>query len=227
MKTVITIDGPAGSGKTTVSRLIAKRLHFRYLDTGAMYRAVALQASRQGLGSEDRESLGSLCRSLDLGFRSEDGANRVSLGDEDISEAIRTREMDLLSSRLSALKEVREAMTDLQRKLGSAGFIVAEGRDMGTVVFPEAAFKFFLTADVAVRAERRYRERIGRGETVRREEVEKELMKRDEQDMTRSIAPLRPAADARIIDTSGLDPDQVAKIILGIIREGGIETENS
>jgi cytidylate kinase len=226
MKTLITIDGPAGSGKTTVSRLIAKQLHYLYLDTGAMYRAVALKASREGVSPDDREALGRLCRGLDIGFRTEDGDNRVYLGEEDISMAIRTPEMDLLSSTLSALKEVREAMTELQRKLGRAGCIVAEGRDMGTVVFPEATFKFFLTADPTVRAERRYRERIRRGETVRREEVEKELMKRDEQDMTRTLAPLRPAADAKIIDTSALDPHQVTDIVLKIIKGGAERAGN-
>ena len=220
METLITIDGPAGSGKTTVSRLIAKQLHYLYLDTGAMYRAVALQASRKGLGPADREALGRLCRSLDIKFRTEDGDNRVYLGDEDISQAIRSPEMDLLSSTLSALKEVREAMTELQRKLGKAGHIVAEGRDMGTVVFPEAAFKFFLTADLTVRAERRYRERVSRGETVQREEVQRELVKRDEQDMRRALAPLRPAADAKIIDTSALDPHQVTNLLLRIIKGG-------
>jgi len=218
MKPVITIDGPAGSGKTTVSRLIAKQLDYLYLDSGAMYRAVALQASRKGVGPEDREALGRLCRALDLRFRTEDGEDRVYLGEEDLSKAIRTPEMDLLSSTLSALKEVREAMTELQRKMGRAGCIVAEGRDMGTVVFPEATFKFFLTADPSVRAERRYRERIGRGETVGREEVEKELMKRDEQDTKRALAPLRPAADAKIIDTSALNPHQVTDIMLRIIK---------
>ena len=226
MKTLITIDGPAGSGKTTVSRLIAKQLHYLYLDTGAMYRAVALQASREGLGPDDKEALGRLCRSLDLGFRTEDGDNRVYLGDEDVSRAIRSPEMDLLSSTLSALKEVREAMTELQRKLGREGHIVAEGRDMGTVVFPEAAFKFYLTANPAIRAERRYRERVSRGETVGREEVEKELMKRDEQDMARPLAPLRPADDAKIIDTSALDPHQVTDIMLKIIKGGAERAEN-
>lgn len=220
MKRVITIDGPAGSGKTTVGRLVAKQLGYLYLDTGAMYRAAALQAAREGVGPEEGEALGRLCRSLDLEFRIEDGDNRVYLGGEDISVKIRSPEMDLLSSSLSAVKEVREAMTELQRKLGSEGRLVAEGRDMGTVVFPEATFKFFLTAHAKVRAERRYRERIGRGETVRQEDVKKELTMRDEQDMTRPLAPLRPAADAQVIDTSDLSPDRVTDLMLRIIKRG-------
>jgi cytidylate kinase len=218
MKTVITIDGPAGSGKTTVSRLMARKLGYLYLDTGAMYRAVALQAAREGVGPEDRGALRELCSGLDLEIRAVNDDNRLYLGGEDISEAIRSPEMDLLSSTLSAVMEVRKAMTELQRKLGKEGGIVAEGRDMGTVVFPEAGFKFFLTADPKVRAERRFRERLGRGEQVRKEEVEHEMMRRDEQDMTRALAPLRPASDARIIDTTALDPNQVTDVMLEIIR---------
>jgi cytidylate kinase len=221
VKTIVTIDGPAGSGKTTASRLVAKQLGYLYLDTGAMYRAAALQAAREGVGPEESEALGRLCRSLDLEFRTEDGDNRVYLGGEDVSEAIRSPEMDLLSSTLSAVKEVREAITGLQRKLGSRGCIVAEGRDMGTVVFPEANFKFFLVADPKIRAERRYLERTARGETVRRQDVEKELRKRDEQDTTRPLSPLRPATDARIIDTSTLDAHQVMDVMLKMIQEGG------
>jgi len=221
MKTVITIDGPAGSGKTTVSRLVAKNLGYLYLDTGAMYRAVALQAAREGVGPEDREALRELCRSLDLEFRGVNDDSRLYLRGEDISGAIRTPEMDLLSSTLSAFTEVREAMMELQRKLGQEGCIVAEGRDMGTVVFPQARYKFFLTADPEVRAERRFRERIGRGERVRKVEVERELRRRDEQDTTRALAPLRPAPDARIIDTTALDPLEVTKIMLGIVRSEG------
>jgi cytidylate kinase len=223
VKKVVTIDGPAGSGKTTVSRLLANRLGYLYLDTGAMYRAVALQAAREGIGPEEREALGSLCRRLDLEFRAEDGHHRVYLGKEDVSEAIRSPEMDLLSSTLSALKEVRDAMTELQRNSAGKGCIVAEGRDMGTVVFPEATFKFFLIADPNIRAERRYRERIGRGEKVRQEEVLEELTKRDEQDATRPLSPLRPAGDAKIIDTSALSPRQVTDVMLKIIKGGKSE----
>lgn len=214
MNRIITIDGPVASGKSTVSRLLAKRLNFFYLDTGAMYRAVAFQAKREGIDFEDRQRLQDLCLELDLRFRTDGDKTKLYLGDEDISLAIRTPEMDMLSSKISALKEVRAAMTDLQRNMGVKGGVVAEGRDMGTVVFPDAEHKFFITATPAVRAERRYRERIGRGESVSFENVERELRKRDLQDEKRPIAPLQPAKGAKIIDTTTLNPDQVIEMIL-------------
>ena len=217
MKRIITIDGPVASGKSTLSRLVARRLNFLYLDTGAMYRAVALQAQRHGVSLTDIPTLWELCRNLDLRFRPDGEKPRLYLGDEDISLAIRTPEMDMLSSKISAVKEVREAMTDLQRKIGQTGNLVTEGRDMGTVVFPNAEYKFFLTAPIEVRAKRRHHERIKRGETVSLNEVEKDLKQRDYQDETRPIAPLRPAKDARIIDTTALKPEQVLEKILGEI----------
>jgi CMP/dCMP kinase len=220
MKTIITIDGPAGSGKSTVSRLLARDLGYLYLDTGAMYRAAALQSAREGVDPANKGALEMLCRSLDLEFRLEGGENRLYLGEEDISQAIRSAEMDWLSSTLSALREVREAMTDLQRTLGNRGRVVAEGRDMGTVVFPMARFKFFITADLKVRAQRRYRERITRGEPVSLESVQRDLIKRDAQDMNRLLSPLRPAEDAVTIDTSRLDPGQVVDMMLEKIRQG-------
>ena len=209
MLDVITVDGPAGSGKSTVSILVAKKLGFFYLDTGAMYRAVALQAKRNGVDPDDGDALGALCRDLELRFVAEEKGTALYLGEEDISLAIRSPEMDMLSSRISAVGEVRRAMTGLQRKMASRGGVVAEGRDMGTVVFPDAAHKFYLTASPDVRAKRRYRERIERGETVSMPQVEKDLKKRDEQDSTRALAPLRPAEDALIIDTDRLSIDQV------------------
>lgn len=221
MKTLVTIDGPAGSGKSTVSRLLADRLGYLYLDTGAMYRAVALQSARKGIDLADKEALEGLCKDLDLEFRMLGGEHRLYLGDEDISTAIRSPEMDWLSSTLSALGEVRESMTKLQRKMGGEGRVVAEGRDMGTVVFPEAEFKFFLTADLRVRAQRRCVERTARGERVSLENVETELMKRDRQDTNRPLSPLRPAEDAVPIDTSFLDPDQVVELMLDTIGRGG------
>jgi cytidylate kinase len=214
MRRIITIDGPVASGKSTLSRLLAARLNYLYLDTGAMYRAVALQAKRYGVNLTEKSTLWALCRSLDLCFRPDGEKTRVYIGEEDISLAIRTPEMDMLSSEISAIKEVREAMTDLQRKIGQAGNLVAEGRDMGTVVFPNAEYKFFLTAPIEVRAERRLHERINRGENVSLDEVQKDLKQRDYQDETRPIAPLRSAKDAIIIDTTSLKPDQVLEKIL-------------
>jgi cytidylate kinase len=138
MNNIITIDGPAGSGKSTVSRMISETLQFFYLDTGAMYRAVALKAKREGVDYGDNKALKRICESIDLNFRMDGGCNKLSLDGEDVSAAIRSPEMDMLSSKISAVKEVRDAMKTLQRKMGRKGRMVAEGRDMGTVVFPDA-----------------------------------------------------------------------------------------
>lgn len=224
MAKIITIDGPAGSGKSTVSRLLAGRLKVQYLDTGAMYRAVAFQAKREGIDLKDREKISRLCRDLDLHFKTLDGTTRLFVGAEDISASIRSPEMDMLSSAISAIKEVREAMTLLQRKMAEPGGVVAEGRDMGTVVFPDADYKFFVNADPKVRAGRRYRERLERGESVSRGEVEKELRKRDDQDMTRALAPLVPAKDAKIIDTTNLTVEEVVEKMVRTMERGDKKT---
>ena len=224
MAKIITVDGPAGSGKSTVSRLLAKRLKYLYLDTGAMYRAVALQAKRESVDLKDREKISRLCRDLDLHFKTVDGKTRIFLGSEDISAAIRSPEMDMLSSAISAIKEVRQAMTLLQRKMAGQGGVVAEGRDMGTVVFPDADCKFFVDADSGVRAGRRYRERLERGEAVSMGEVEKELRKRDDQDTNRALAPLAPAKDAVIMDTTNMTVEEVVEKMIKTVEKGNKKT---
>jgi CMP/dCMP kinase len=218
MSEIITIDGPGGSGKSTIAKLMAKRLGFIYLDTGAMYRAVALAAMRHKIPFDHGTRLGDLCHTMDLRFEHTKNESRLLLNGEDISLAIRSPEMDIFSSTVSAVKEVRLAMADLQRRLAQDINVIAEGRDMGTVVFPDAKNKFFLTARPEVRARRRYLERKGRGERVTFEEVETLLKKRDQQDESRSLAPLKPAEDAVIIDSSDLELDEVTQLMLNHVR---------
>ncbi|MBC8419474.1 MAG: (d)CMP kinase [Pseudomonadota bacterium] len=218
MNHIITIDGPAGSGKSTVSRMLAKRIGYSYLDTGAMYRAVALVAKRKSVDFRDGEGLGRVCRSLDLQFDREEDPPRLLLCGEDISELIRSPELDMLSSKVSAVGEVRQAMTDLQRKMAKGGRFVAEGRDMGTVVFPEANWKFYLTASIEVRAERRYKEVLARGEAAQKDVVKADLKKRDDNDRMRPLSPLRPAEDALTIDSTALTAEAVVEVILNYLK---------
>lgn len=208
--TIITIDGPAGAGKSTVSRLVADALGFSCLDTGAMYRALALKASRAKTDFRDPEALGALLRETAVGF-SRDG--RVLLDSRDVSDAIRTAEVSSLSSELAALGEVREFLVSVQRKIGESGRLVAEGRDMGTHVFPGAAHKFYLDAPPGERARRRSVQEDGpAGRGVG--ETETEIRERDRRDVLRKRNPLRPAPDAVVIDTARLDARGVAREIL-------------
>jgi len=215
---LITIDGPTGSGKSTVSRLLAQRLHYNYLDTGAMYRAVGLAILRAGVSLHNKREITRICNNLDIKFIHDGDATKIYLDNEDVTKAIREPAIDLIASDVSALDNVRKVMTILQRKIGSQGPLVAEGRDMGTVVFPEAQHKFYINASLEVRVDRRFQERQKRGELISREKVKKDLVKRDSQDMNRHLSPLRPARDAKIIDTTNLSPDQIVeKIIKDIV----------
>ena len=211
MNPIITIDGPTGSGKSTVSRLLAKRLNYSYLDTGAMYRVVGLAIWRAGIDLMDEKEVEKICKNLDINFISEDGDTRIYLGNEDVTEAIREPVIDLMASNASALAIVRKTMVKLQRNIGSKGKLVAEGRDMGTVVFPEAQHKFYVDALLEDRVDRRFLERKKNGTSISREKVREDLIKRDYQDMNRAISPLRAAEDAEIIDTTDLDPQQVVE----------------
>ncbi|MCP4112038.1 MAG: (d)CMP kinase [Desulfobacteraceae bacterium] len=205
---IITIDGPAGAGKTTVSRMLADRLFYRYIDTGALYRGVAFEARTAGIGYDDDAGLENLCRTLDLKFiRNEKGTRLISKG-ADITDEIRVPEITMLSSAVSARPVVRKYLLGLQRNMGKEKGVVFEGRDMGTVVFPDADIKFFLSASPGKRALRRYKELKSKtSQTL--EEVEKDIRRRDENDSTRELAPLKPAEDAVMTDSSELSAENV------------------
>lgn len=218
---VITIDGPTGSGKSTVGRMLAERLNYRYLDTGAMYRALGLAIVRAGIDLESDEEVEGICKDVDIRIIHQGGEPKVYLDDEDVTRAIREPLIDIMASNVSTLQPVRRIMTGLQRKIGSQGPLVAEGRDMGTVVFPKAKKKFYLDASLEVRVDRRFQERKKRGESTSRKRVKQDLIKRDAQDMNRRFAPLKPSKDAKVIDTTHLSLQQVLERIIGELHIKG------
>jgi cytidylate kinase len=217
---VIAIDGPSGAGKSTLARELARRLGYHYIDTGAMYRAAALAASRQGLPLEEGPELREFLGRLRIRQETRSGSVHTLVGEEDVSEAIRTAEMGMKASEISALPSVRERMLVLQRELGSGGGVVLEGRDIGTVVFPGAEIKFFLDATVEERARRRYQELRSNGYEGDLEQILLEIRARDRNDSTRAIAPLRCAADARVIDSTAKSVDEVAAEMMRAIAAG-------
>jgi cytidylate kinase len=225
-KLLITIDGPAGAGKTTVSRTLAERLGYRYVDTGALYRGVAYEVKQQGINPEDENELAELCRRLQLGFRTEAKGLRLYSGETDISDRIRSPEISMLASSVSASAVVRDYLLDVQRDIGHRKAAVFEGRDMGTVVFPGADVKFFLDAALATRALRRYRELDSKsGQSLHK--VEKDMQHRDMSDTSRSLAPLKPADDAIVIDSTDLSVQQVVDRMLLHISEKGFHIDHN
>lgn len=218
---IVTIDGPAGVGKSTISRRVASRLGFTYLDTGAMYRAVAWYLKENNVDTDDTGALESALGDISLELlpaEHEDDDVGVLLNGRDISGLIRTPEMSMLASTFSALAPVREKLTALQREAGESGNIVAEGRDTGTVVFPHARYKFFLDASPAARTARRARQLRERGESVDEKKLLEMTVARDKQDRERAIAPLKKAADATLVDTTDLSVDQVLETVVRTIR---------
>lgn len=214
---VVTIDGPAGAGKSTISKLLAFRLSFFYLDTGALYRAFAYRLKCEGWdGTEQR--IADICRKIKISLKNEAGRCRVLIDGEDVSDRIRTEEIGLLASNISAIPQLRKHLLPLQREMAAAGGVVAEGRDMGTVVFPLAEIKFFLDASLEERAKRRYLELVEKGQPVILKDIENDLIRRDRQDRDRSVAPLAIPKDALVIDSSDKSVSQVVEIMIAVIE---------
>jgi cytidylate kinase len=219
-KIVIAIDGPASAGKTTTAKLVAKRLGCIYVDSGIMYRAVAFYLLKDRIDWSDPEKLKSALDKIDLDIKYDlsDNGNRVFLNGKDITDRLRASEVSRLSSKIATLKIVREKLVELQRKIGEEHSIVMDGRDIGTVVFPDADFKFFIKASLEERAKRRWKEMHKKyGENVSLEEVKAEIQERDETDSTREIAPLRKAEDAIVIDTTNLSIEEQASKVIEIV----------
>lgn len=218
----IAIDGPSGAGKSTMAKILSKRLGIMYLDTGAMYRALALKAIRSGIDTHDREKISSLLHDSDISIEFEDGNQKVLLDGEDVSDKIRTDEVSMGASAVSAIPDVRLMLVELQQNIASDNPVVMDGRDIGTHVLPNAQVKIFLTASASERALRRYNEQREKG-ILRKslEELEKEIKIRDHNDSNRSESPLRQAEDAILLDTSNLTIEESVEKILEIVKAKG------
>ncbi|MBQ2798399.1 MAG: (d)CMP kinase [Ruminiclostridium sp.] len=219
MNIAVAIDGPVGAGKSSIARQAAKKLDFIYVDTGAMYRGIGLYTVRKGVGTKDTGAVISLLPEIELDIKIIDGTQRVFLNGEDVSEDIRLPEISMAASDVSAIPEVRAFLLDLQRGFAKTNNVIMDGRDIGTVILPDAEVKIYLTADAEVRAKRRYDELIAKGKDVKYEDVLADLNQRDYNDMHREIAPLKVADDAVIADTTELDFEQSCELIAKIIKE--------
>lgn len=217
----IAIDGPAGAGKSTIAKRIAKELGFIYVDTGAMYRAMALFMLREGIDPHNSDHISKACTRVKISIKYQNGEQVVLLNDENVNGLIRTQQVGQMASLTSANPSVRSAMLDLQRNLAATADVVMDGRDIGTVILPNADIKIFLTASSETRAKRRYEELVQKGEACDLDTIEKEIIQRDYQDMHREIAPLRQAEDAIYVDSSNDSVEDVVKKIIDIVRKKG------
>lgn len=216
-KSIVTIDGPAGAGKSTISKILAQNLDYIYLDTGALYRALAYKALKKKISLEDIPALADLCSSTAVVLKNIDGRMKVYVDGEDVEEKIRTEEVSMAASKISTFAVVREKLLNLQREAGAHGGIIAEGRDMGTVVFPDADYKFYLDAQLEERIRRRYKELLDKGVSVEYQSVQKDMLARDKQDKQRKIAPLKVPEGAVIIDSDNLSVRGVVEKIISYI----------
>ncbi len=216
---IIAIDGPSGAGKSTVAKALAKRLGYLYIDTGAMYRALALKAKENGIETNDENGLTKLASELDINFINTDNQTYIFCNGQNITEAIRTPEISMIASEISKSAGVRQEMVKKQRQMGRMGGVVLEGRDIGTVVFPDADVKFYLDADLDERGRRRYKELVEKGQEVDLEQTIKDIMQRDLSDMKRNHSPLRKAEDAILIDSTNLSVEEVIKEMINIISQ--------
>lgn len=216
----VAIDGPSGAGKSTLAKALAEELHILYVDTGAIYRTIGCYARRQGVDAADTQAVISLLPQVKISMRYDDqGLQHMLLQNEDVTQEIRLPEMSLYASAVSAIPEVRTFLLEMQRSFARTSSVIMDGRDIGTVVLPDAQVKIFLQADVEIRARRREKELLQRGTPVRFEQVLAEMKERDYNDTHRAAAPLRPAPDAIVVDTSHLDFQQSKERLLEIIRE--------
>ncbi|SFA76313.1 cytidylate kinase [Acetitomaculum ruminis DSM 5522] len=219
MRKNIAIDGPAGAGKSTVAKAIAKKLNMIYVDTGAMYRSIALFMLKEGVDVKDSKKVAEKCEGANVSIEYVNGAQQVILNGENVNGLIRTSDVSMAASYTSKVKEVRDRMTFLQRQLAKEKDLVMDGRDIGTNVLPDAFLKIYLTADVYVRAKRRYEEFKEKGENYSLDDIAKDISKRDEMDKNREISPLKKAEDAIEVNTDNLTPDEVVDYIISLYKE--------
>jgi cytidylate kinase len=225
-KPIITVDGPAGAGKSTACQALASKLGYQCLDSGAMYRALAYMVLKSGKDGYS-QNLEEIAKPFQVKFIVTNGETRIFVGSNDVSNEIREPHIGMLASQLSIRKEVRDRLTELQREMGSQGGLVSEGRDIGTVVFPQAEVKFFLDSSLEERARRRHQELVTKGLRVTYSEVFDDISTRDQQDRNRELAPLKAASDAIVIDSTNLSPDEVVQAMYTIVQERCLESESN